>query len=85
MIYAPFLLICSLATGFTGDKDTGSTCRVFYDLRQPGYETMTACQARAEEMMEELVANKTKLHRIVPGPWHIEGQCRMEVLNEKVV
>jgi hypothetical protein len=86
MVYLPLVLICSLVPGFLGDRDSGSTCRMFYDLRQPlGYVTLTACQKRVEEMSEELFADKAKLHRIVPGPWSVKGTCEMEVLNEKVV
>lgn len=85
MIYLPLILVCSLAPGFLGDADTGATCRLFHDLRQPGYATLTECRARVEEMAEELLADKKKLHAILPGPWSVKGRCEMEVLNEKVV
>ncbi|MDR4483840.1 MAG: hypothetical protein R3B95_11610 [Nitrospirales bacterium] len=86
MYYIPLLIICSLNPGFVGDPDTGATCRKFHDLNdQVGYRTLSGCERRVKDMQDEILLDRDKLSRILPGPYRLKGYCVMETLSEVVL
>lgn len=84
MGFIPILIVCSLATGYVGDKDSGSTCRRFFDRPEILYPTLQACNERLEELSQAVKVNEQWLVSELPRPWEFKGHCVTPMTNEKV-
>jgi len=83
MYYLPLLIVCSLAPGYVGDKDSGSTCLQFWERPEVHYTTLEQCANRVRELQQEIMRRPERLAIEIPGPYHFRGKCLAPVIDEK--
>ena len=81
ILYLPFIFLChaSPINTWEGDRDTGHTCIQFYDLMTTDGYPIEKCQARLDEMEEEMTLSLNEIEQHVPKPWRIKKVCEQNM------